>query len=32
MSNPANRDRLHQGILQQQQGQVREIDVKAYLD
>ena len=32
MSNPANRDRLHQGILQHQQGQVREIDVKAYLD
>lgn len=24
LSNPANRDRLHQGILQHQQGQVRE--------
>jgi antitoxin YefM len=32
LSNSANRDRLYQGILQHQQGQVREIDVKAYLD
>jgi antitoxin YefM len=32
LSNPANRDRLYQGILQHQQGQVREIDVKAYLN
>ena len=32
LSNPANRDRLYQSISQHEQGQVREIDVKAYLD
>ena len=32
LSNPANRERLYQGISQHEQGQVREIDVKAYLD
>ena len=32
LSNPANRDRLHEGISQHQQNLVKEIDVKAYLD
>jgi len=33
LSNPINSDRLRQGILQHQQGLVKEIDVKAaYLD
>ena len=32
LSNPANRERLYQSISQHEQGQVREIDVKAYLD
>lgn len=32
LSNPANADRLREGISQHQQGQVREIDVTAYLD
>ncbi len=32
LSNPANRDHLYEGISQHQQGLVREIDVKAYLD
>ena len=32
LSNPANADRLREGISQHQQGQVREIDVTTYLD
>lgn len=32
LSNPANRERLNQGILQHQQGLVKEIDVTTYLD
>ena len=32
LSNPANAYRLREGISQHQQGQVREIDVTAYLD
>ncbi len=32
LSNPNNAQRLHEGISQHQQGLVREIDVKAYLD
>jgi len=32
LSNSANRVRLYQSISQHEQGQVREIDVKAYLD
>jgi antitoxin YefM len=31
LSNAANRDRLHEGIAQHQQGLVKEIGVKAYL-
>ncbi|MBT9096732.1 type II toxin-antitoxin system Phd/YefM family antitoxin [Methylovulum psychrotolerans] len=32
LSNSTNANRLREGILQHQQGQVREIDVAAYLD
>ena len=32
LSNPINANRLREGISQHQQGLVREIDVKAYLD
>lgn len=32
LSNPANAARLREGMAQHQQGQVREIDVAAYLD
>jgi antitoxin YefM len=32
LSNPANADRLREGMQQHQQGLVKEIDVTAYLD
>jgi antitoxin YefM len=32
LQNPANAERLYKGIEQHRQGQVREIDVKAYVD
>jgi len=32
LQNPANAERLRKGIEQHRQGQVREIDVKAYVD
>ena len=32
LSNPTNANRLREGMSQHQQGLVREIDVKAYLD
>ena len=32
LSNPVNANRLREGISQHQQGLVREIDVKTYLD
>jgi antitoxin YefM len=32
LSSPANADRLREGIAQHQQGLIKEIDVKAYLD
>jgi antitoxin YefM len=32
LSNPHNAQRLREGIFQHQQGLVKEIDVKAYLD
>jgi antitoxin YefM len=32
LSNPVNANRLREGMSQHQQGLVREIDVKAYLD
>jgi antitoxin YefM len=32
LSNPANAERLREGIAQHRQGKVREIDVEAYLD
>jgi antitoxin YefM len=32
LSNPVNANRLREGISQHQQGRVREIDVKTYLD
>jgi antitoxin YefM len=32
LSNPVNANRLREGIAQYQQGQIKEIDVTAYLD
>ncbi len=32
LKNPANAERLRKGIEQHRQGQIREIDVKAYVD
>lgn len=32
LSNPANAERLREGIAQHKQGQLREIDVETYLD
>ncbi len=32
LQNPANAERLRKGIEQHRQGQMREIDVKAYVD
>lgn len=32
LSNPANGDRLREGISQHKQSQIKEIDVTAYLD
>jgi len=32
LSNPANANRLREGIAQHRQGLIKEIDVKAYLD